>query len=460
MLIFFSQHITPLSDQYVSDFEVKQFHNFIEWQNERIKPSAFVVVGSDADYVTSIIGSIRRDDHYFASLCFSTETANDINNQLSDGLLPEPENLKHVIAHFTDLETSFKHTDGPLSYLDRLIKYLWVRPDFVLQPCYEWQQARSYCYPLLDALSLGELEAFGWLRNLENRKILESAVLVDRQMECKFCSASHLAYIDVCPNCHSKDINLQASLHCFTCGHVDVQEKFIQTGSLVCPNCHTQLRHIGSDYDRPIENHRCQSCNNAFIDGEVVSRCAVCRKEMSPNDLVSNRIYSWKLSNRGRVIAVRGMSADLSASFDHIDFISEEIFTFNLDWFLIMSRRYSNIHFSLLGIYFANLTELSEVVGHTKLFRILEAFSQRLRGLLRNTDLTTRTTENTIWLLLPNTDEPGLERVHERVEENLQLLLEDSDKALDYRFVSAASTQIPKEENADLLLARLYGQLR
>nr|WP_309294963.1 hypothetical protein [Aeromonas caviae] len=27
---------------------------------------------------------------------------------------------------------------------------------------------------------------------------------------------------------------------------------------LLCPNCFSRLRHIGSDYDRPLENYRCR----------------------------------------------------------------------------------------------------------------------------------------------------------------------------------------------------------
>ena len=252
---------------------------------------------------------------------------------------------------------------------------------------------------------------------------------------------------------------MQSSLHCFTCGYVDVQEKFIQTGSLVCPNCHTQLRHIGSDYDRPIENHRCQTCHHVFTEGDVLGRCAVCRKEMPPSELVSNRIMSWQLGSRGRMIALLGENLDFSASFDSIDFISEEIFTFNLDWFLVMSRRYKNICFSLCGIGFVNLTEMSEVIGYMPVSRVLETFSQRLKGILRNSDLITRTGENMLWLLLPDTDEQGLVSLQHRIEKDLELMIEETDRALDCQFVSMASTQIVEGEKANLLLARLSGQL-
>ena len=60
----------------------------------------------------------------------------------------------------------------------------------------------------------------------------------------------------------------------------------MHSGTIVCPKCHTHLRHIGSDYDRPIENYRCQSCSQSFVEGDVQVRCAMCENEMKPGDLV------------------------------------------------------------------------------------------------------------------------------------------------------------------------------
>ena len=35
---------------------------------------------------------------------------------------------------------------------------------------------------------------------------------------------------------------------------------FLSSGALACPKCTTRLRHIGADYDRPLENHTCNVC--------------------------------------------------------------------------------------------------------------------------------------------------------------------------------------------------------
>jgi GGDEF domain-containing protein len=233
----------------------------------------------------------------------------------------------------------------------------------------------------------------------------------------------------------------------------------MHSGTIVCPKCHTHLRHIGSDYDRPIENYRCQSCSQSFVEGDVQVRCAMCEKETKPGDLVLNEVHSWRLSDKGRTIAFRGEVFDLSSGFDQLDFISRELFIHDLDWMMVTSQRYLNVHFSLFGIYFANLPDLAELFNHARLLQMLESFAQRLRSLLRTPDLSTRTSENMLWLLLPNTDEQGLHGFQKRIESSMKTLLEESEHKLDFRFIGISSRNISGKENAQLLLARLAGEL-
>ena len=459
MLIFFSQETSDFLDQYKIAFDIQQLSDFSEWEKDRILPSAFVIEGSDNRYASSILGKIRRDSEVFASLCFSTRLLTCSENSLFDGLLPPPSELQKQIDAAQDLSRSLKGKDNYLTHQGRLINYLWLRPNYIVQPCHEWTNPRFYRYPLLEAMSLDQSDAFEWLRNLANAKILESVTLTDRQRECMYCRSAHLSFIDICPNCSAIDIKLQPSLHCFTCGCVDSQDKFMQSGTLVCPKCHTHLRHIGSDYDRPLENYSCQACHHSFVEGDVLVRCAICEKDMNPNELIMNEIHTWRLSDKGRTIAFRGEVFDLSSGFDQIDFISKELFIHDLDWLMVMARRYPNINFSLFGIYFANLPDLVELFNHARLLQMLESFAQRLRNLLRTPDLSTRTAENMLWLLLPNTDEQGLIGFQKRIEKSMDKLLEESEYKLDFRFISVNSQKLSNKENAELLLARLFGEL-
>ncbi len=186
----------------------------------------------------------------------------------------------------------------------------------------------------------------------------------------------------------------------------------------------------------------------------------MCEKEMQPSDLVSNKIYNWQLSDRGRILAIRGDFFDIASSFDQLDFISKELFLHDLNWALLTSQRYPDIRFSLFGIYFANLTELAELIGHTQILRMLEAFTQRLRSMLRTPDLSTRTNESMLWLLLPHTDEKGLNGLKDRISENLISIQQDNEQKLDCRFVGTTLSQIQSsQEDAELLIARLSSEL-
>lgn len=185
----------------------------------------------------------------------------------------------------------------------------------------------------------------------------------------------------------------------------------------------------------------------------------MCKKEMESSELIQNDIRNWRLSDKGRTIAFRGEVFDLSAGFNQLDFIPRELFIHDLDWMMVTSRRYPSVNFSLFGIYFANLPDLIELFNHARLLQMLEFFAQQLRSLLRTPDLSTRTAENMLWLLLPNTDEQGLTGFHKRIENSMKLLLEESEHTLDFRFVSLPSHKLSGKENAELLLARLYGEL-
>ncbi|MFD2883408.1 hypothetical protein ACFS4T_13870 [Pseudomonas lini] len=132
-------------------------------------------------------------------------------------------------------------------------------------PCATPKSPQHYRYPLLEALADAEqVNPFVWLSLMVQHDWLEEGVLVDRVRLCSDCGSGRLNYIDVCAECQAMDISRQPSLHCFTCGHVGHQESFLKDGLLLCPNCLNRLRHIGSDYDRPLENYRCRSCQAFF----------------------------------------------------------------------------------------------------------------------------------------------------------------------------------------------------
>lgn len=178
-LIVFSQEKISLSDQYSTAFQTHYFDDVSGWKKENIAPSAILIAGH-SEYTATLLNSIRRDDDLYLSLCFVSDSIPSININLTDGQLPPPQQLKSAIDHYDDLLNAYKNSETHVSELGRLVKYLWLRPNFTLLPTHEWHYPRYYRYPLLDALNRDKFGSFEWLQSLANTNLLEPTGLIDR----------------------------------------------------------------------------------------------------------------------------------------------------------------------------------------------------------------------------------------------------------------------------------------
>jgi hypothetical protein len=421
----------------------------------------FIIESDSQQYIHEILWKIRTHPKFFYFLCYANAAINKQDKNLIDGIDLSGDGLNEQVLLFEELNGSFKQRDEPLFRDDRLLKYLWVRPDFIIQPYHQWNQQRFYSYPLLDALGFNELDTFDWIKTLLLKKLLAKQQLVDRQRECSYCHSSHLSFVDICPNCSSLDIVEQVALHCFICGQVAPQDEFLKSGVLICPKCTTPLKHIGSDYDRPIENYSCNNCDHFFIEGQVLVRCSVCKKTSSTEELSVNEIYNLQISELGRITAIRGAISDVLAIFSGKNFVANEVFVHDLDWMMLLNDRYQELKFSVLGLYFSNLTEVINTTSQSNVLNKIEGIAERIRELLRDPDLCTRSSENVLWMLLPQTDEKGLTPLKSRLSATIETIQQTDSNQLKLicKYTEYLSSQRIKNESAELLLARLKGKI-
>ena len=425
------------------------------------RPAVYVIDGKVPAFTNITLQQLRSHPDHYAELCFVFDSTGSSDDGLSDGELPDPASLNDLFIESQQLNLLFKTIqDGQQTHEQWLMRFLLMRPNYVIKPQHEWSHARRYRYPILEVFGGPKIDTDAWLKRLVSQRTLQSVELIDRQKECTFCKSAQLSFIDVCPNCSDIDINKQISLHCFTCGNVAAQDDFMNNGVLVCPNCSTRLRHIGADYDRPLENYRCNSCAHYFIEGNVLCRCAMCEHTMAPAELQQNDIRSWKLSDHGRLTAMHGNSDDLFDVFNQLNYIPYELFIHDLNWLLIQANRYKATNFSVLGLYFSNIPELTSKIGHQDVFQLLEGFSEHIRSLIRRTDLCARAVENTIWILLPHTDHEGVKGLESRIKVAAQLTKQPEDHLLicDMEHFSSGESS-PVEEDAKLLLAQMQSDL-
>ncbi|WP_286934652.1 MULTISPECIES: diguanylate cyclase domain-containing protein [Aminobacterium] len=338
----------------------------------------------------------------------------------------------------------------------RLLAYLALRQEG-LNPLLQPFTCDAYRYPIAEFLG-GESETRQWLRNLRDRGLLSQGPLIDRIRSCPKCQCTHLNYIDVCPNCGSIDIVPKEFIHCFTCGRVGPVDDFLQENGYRCPFCGTHLRHLGSDYDHPLESFLCNDCGHKFIEAHVVVDCLSCQTRSDPEELLVNTIHGYRISEKGRAAARVGSIDDVYALLDRLNYVIPAYFNQLLDWMILLNRRYPDQTFSVIGVRFVNLIQVSEKLGRHRASQIVDALAERLRQLIRNTDVTTRTATGILLLLLPMTDEAGASVVGGRILE-LVNLAETSPKP-QFQLVAFSSSQNMREgESASSLLARILGEL-
>ena len=340
---------------------------------------------------------------------------------------------------------------------------LWLHPHGAIHAVRDAGVAQHYHYPLLEALEDDESpNAFAWLQLMTQQGWLEEGELVDRVRLCVGCGSGRLNYVDVCPECQTLEIARQPSLHCFTCGHVGAQEHFLKDGLLLCPNCFSRLRHIGSDYDRPLENYRCRSCQAFFVDAEVEARCLDCGQAHAPDKLRVREVRHFRLAEAGRLRCRQGYSASVAETdqFGALNLLNQKSFHELLNWQLQLVRRYKQPAFSLLGLRFVNLAATISALGELRGHALVDSLVERLQEAVRDTDRCSRVSEEILWIMMPHTDAAGLAVVRKRLQEGAERLASEQIGQLQLRQIGfTAPADLLEQEDAALLLARLNGEL-
>lgn len=390
------------------------------------------------------------------------ETSDDaVVSALSDGPAPRtPAQLHTHCQTWRERMAVFNNGRPPEGIEAQVLAYLWLRTPGKLNVLRAANSAQLYSYPLVDCLGGDTVNGQALVRNLVQRNLLDSTALIDRIRLCRRCGSGHLNYVDVCVECTSLDIQRQASLHCFTCGHIGRQTEFLKDGVLVCPNCVTRLRHIGTDYDRPLENYNCNDCQAFFVDADVEARCLDCGERHQPDELQVREMRDYQLSETGLLTARQGLERNTDHYFGGLAMVGANTFKTLLDWQLELIERHQAPSFALLGMRFANLGVTLARLGPQRGHALLDALIERIQVAIRDTDRCTRTSEDQLWVLLMYTDQAGMARVTERLNQIGELFV--GQDLQDIRLHTAgcvAPAELLEKESAELLMARLAGEL-
>ena len=379
-----------------------------DWSQWNPAQHAVLLLNLPADEQDRVLQAVRRDPDRYLHPVFCLEKS-PLSPMLADGLLVQlDERVPHMLERLALLRLR-EHPDE----MEKLAWYSWPRAHFRLLPRWQAGCRQGYSYPLLDCL-LGS-EAAGSLPQLVSERLLQSEQLVDRVRLCNRCHSAHLNFVDVCPECAHIALEAKPAVHCFTCGHVDDQDAFMQQGALRCPKCVTTLRHRGVDYDRPLEKYLCLSCHARFMEATVLARCHECGQASKPDDLVVTPIHEYRIGKLAHHVAREGtqrlhlpLTWGTPMAMDHFPWL--------LQWSNSLLQRHGGSH-TLLAIRVEHLAEFRAELGLLKALQRLAALLARLQALFRDTDVVCQYADDQLLLLLPYTDAEDRAMLQSRILE-------------------------------------------
>ncbi|HBM17165.1 MAG TPA: hypothetical protein DD381_12605 [Lentisphaeria bacterium] len=359
--------------------------------------------------------------------------------------------LKEQVIAIKSLCTEIEHHHYS-TWENRILAYFYTRPDFTIAPKLDKQKPMFYYYPLVEQFYDGQEDYFYWLEDMASQNILSKVKLVDRIFCCPYCFSALLKFSDHCPNCGSINIRNEKFIHCFTCGYVGPESKFLKNERFVCPSCKSKLKLIGQDYDRPLENGVCNDCGTYHIESKLKIECLTCHKSCSTEDLSKKLIYEYKLTEYGRNQIRFGTINSINLIVNELNYLEINHFIFNIDWYIKIQRRYPEDYFSLIALKFV----LDET---TSAYDLILEFSKMLRQLFRTTDLCSKLDINSLIFFFPKSDAQALQSIQNKIQTFLKNISLNKGK-FDIKIASFSSTKENiSDKSAEELIAAIAGQL-
>lgn len=422
-------------------------------------PDAVLLYPHDATEALSWSRALRADERFALLPIFSARAFDGDFAELTDGVFDTVAEILGRVSDFKQRAAMLPARDH-LTCDERLLAFLFLRPDCTLTPRSDWSSASIYRHPLLETFAPPATTVEQWLSSLRRRELLEPLALIDRIRLCSACGGTHLNFVDVCPHCTSIDIAETIFLHCHTCGNVAKQDDYLSREGLGCPKCMTRLRHIGVDYDRALEAFLCAECSGRFTEPDVKARCLHCHTLCKTEELQERRIESFRLSDTGELAARTGHIGELFALIDKFQCVHPAYFEQTLDFMLGLGQRHREIEFGIVCLEFANVRELLTRLSRIHVTQLIDGFAVRLRELVRTTDLVMREDDDHCWLLLPQTPPAGLQVLLSRVKAIPQSVDPTLPARLEIAVEAMSSRDLDKHTlGAKLLMAQIRSRL-
>ena len=384
------------------------------------------------------------------------ETA--LGKTLSDGHALHFDALQTKAEKINSLINEVKDQDDNSDPEIRLLMFLLSRPQVRLTFSLDISLPQLVRYPLMEVFISEPQSALKRINALSARGILAPDRIEDEVQMCPHCKNSLINYKNICPECHTVDIKKQRFLHCFSCGNTAPETEFLKKDAIICTHCNTKLRHIGIDYDRPLEEYICNAHQHAFMEPEVYSHCLSCHKECTPEHLISHKLCAYHLSDKGVNFIVNKENVNLEDLKDEHSYFDQSFFILFLDWMIRACTRNEHMKFTLFNINIKNNVELLEHYGLIKTRQLCDDFFNFLRSYFRSTDTFTRRHNEVATVIFTQTSSKDVSSIKKNVDRFLNDTQEGCVKVVVEMNTICSDTIDLTKYDAALLLAELDAQ--
>jgi GGDEF domain-containing protein len=433
---------------------------------------ALILDASDPDFTHRVMKKLRghyNPEFYLKPIFLINyrQTQDPIVENLHDGVVFSFDQLNEMRSKVNELFmlTTQLSPNIPTGFeaqiFKRTINFLYSRERKVLTPILDPSSVIGYSYPeisvgfdreegsqVLTVLDWAEKEGLIW------------PDFSDRIYLCNTCSSGLLSYREVCPHCNSSHLNSQDLVHHFPCAHVAPMSEFRSSidGTMTCPKCNKQLRHIGVDYDKPSIINTCNSCSSSFQDVFVKAKCLVCRNDSDVQYLVSRNLYQYKFTKKGRTAAANGLFSSGEEISDVFGAVSKKTLETMLHYDFERLRRVAGTQLHIAAVYFENLYELNARMGAKAQKQLLTELVQLVREDINPQDYLSVDGTNLFLIVLHDVEVKRMETMVADLELNLETLLSKNFPG----FAAAVRTSkmpINTQEAVKVQLERMAQQL-
>ncbi|MDX2346272.1 MAG: hypothetical protein QNK11_05330 [Legionella sp.] len=421
-----------------------------------------VIFDFDAGFSCDDLKQLRQNPIYRYIAFYSWDNLPDDCALLLDGVFDEQ--AYSAAKQISERIAVCEKNDG--AHIERqdinvfICRYLFSRKKKQLLPEVTCHNPYGFIYPVVDALSFEGSANDHWyvLNSLVKREYLEVVEASSELQVCPQCEGGLLNFKNCCPNCESVDLHVEPFVHCFSCGNVGPVKEFMRHQELVCNRCQTTLKHIGIDYDKPLEDKICEKCQHRFFEASTLFVCLVCNQVGSPDSLNTRKLNAFRLTRKGGEFAknqLQKLELDLGAFFQLINFNLWEMI---VQWQMRVTQRHSEIEFVAGVIFVENINELIEEIGFLQTEQQLVLFYENARSLFRSTDLIS-VDDDKLFCLLTMTNLSHIEVIQERIKQFDKKASPD-DPSLDIKFGFLSSAEMLENElDKDLLINEMLNRV-